>query len=472
MKYFKKNILTIISGLSLIALFYSCEPEISNYKSALGSKPNIIFIMADDLGYGDLGCYGQETIITPNIDKLASEGIRFTQHYAGATVCAPSRNCLMTGQHNGHAFIKGIEKPIPKEDITVAELLKQAGYNTAIIGKWGLGNVGTSGYANAQGFDYSFGYYDQIRAHNYYPDYLMENGEQYPLGNEVIYIKDSTHYAVGIGNAAIDKKEYSNDIFTQKALNYLDERGKNPFYLYLAFTIPHANNESWLIKEHGMEVPDLGIYANEEWPEEKKAGAAMISRLDSYVGQIMKKLSAKGIDKNTLIIFTSDNGPHGEGGWNPSFFNSSGGLRGMKRDLYEGGIRVPFIAWWPENIKSGETDHISAFWDFMPTACDLAGVQNSRNSDGISYLPLLMGKKEKQKNHEYLYWEFNAYMQKQAVRKGDWKAVRTGQWNDDTLKVELFNLKEDVEEKVDLSKDHPEILNELNSIMDQFPAEK
>ncbi|TGV04614.1 arylsulfatase [Flavivirga rizhaonensis] len=467
-----KIVLTPLSLLVFGLMLFACKGEKSPYKNTIGSKPNIIFILADDLGYGDLGCYGQMEIKTPNIDKFASQGVQFLQHYAGATVCAPSRNCLMTGQHNGNATIKTMEKPIKAEDITVAELLKTAGYSTAMIGKWGLGNVGTTGFTNDQGFDYSFGYYDQIRAHNYYPDYLMENSKQYPLENKVIYIEDSTHYAVGIGNAAVEKKQYSNDVFTEKALDYLDKTDSNPFFLYLAYTIPHANNESWLIKEHGMEVPDLGMYANKDWAEEKKAGAAMISRLDGYVGSIMKKLLEKGIDKETIVIFSSDNGPHGEGGWNPNFFNSSGGLKGMKRDLYEGGIRVPFIVRWPDIITPRQSNHISAFWDFMPTACDLAGVQLPDSSDGISFLSTLLNEDKNQPVHDYLYWEFRiSSVDRQAVRKGDWKAVRIKKGNPLVTKVELFNLLEDKAEKNDLSEEHPVIVKELVSIMNQYPKE-
>ncbi len=468
----KNNVFVLVSFLGLMTLMGSCGREKSAFQKAVASKPNIIFILADDMGYGDLGCYGQPEIKTPNIDQLAAEGKRFTQHYAGETVCAPSRNCLMTGQHNGHATIKSMEKPIKKEDVTVAEMLKAAGYTTAVIGKWGLGNVGTTGYANDQGFDYSFGYYDQIRAHNYYPDYLMENGKKYPLENKVIYIQDSTHYAVGIGNAAVDKKEYSNDLFTEKALAFLDTTGRNPFYLYLAYTIPHANNESWLINQHGMEVPDLGIYADEAWPEAKKAGAAMISRLDSYVGQILAKLAEKGIDEETLVIFSSDNGPHSEGHWSPAFFNSNGGLRGMKRDLYEGGIRIPFIVRWPGKIMPGVTNHVSAFWDFMPTACDLAGIQTPPSSDGLSYLYTLLDDTINQPKHDYLYWEFYAGLPRQAVRKGNWKVVRLGKGEPDQRAIELYDLSTDKSEKNNVASEHPELVKELTDVMDQYPREK
>lgn len=450
----------------LIIVFNSCNNNV--YDRVKGSKPNILFIMADDLGYGDLGCYGQKAIKTPNIDKLASKGLLFTQHYAGATVCAPSRNSLITGQHMGNTTIKSMEVPIKKEDVTIAELLKKAGYYTGIIGKWGLGNVGTTGYANDQGFDYSFGYYDQIRAHNYYPDYLWENGEKYPLDNKVIYVSDSANYALGIGNAAVEKVEYSNDIFTEKALNFLNEQREKPFFLYLAYTIPHANNESFLINEHGMEVPDLGIYEEENWPESKKAGAAMISRLDSYVGEIMKELDSKGLEDETLVIFTSDNGPHEEGGWNLDFFDSNRELKGMKRDLYEGGIRIPFIAKWPKIIKPGETDVIASFWDFMPTACELGGIQTPRSSDGISYLHTLIGDEENQTKHNFLYWEFDTNINRRAVRKDNYKLVTIKDRNSDTTSIELFNIPNDISESKNIASKHPDKVKELMLLINRF----
>ncbi|MCL7764468.1 arylsulfatase [Polaribacter sp. Z014] len=452
----------------VIITLSSCAKEKTAYEKVKASKPNILFIMADDLGYGDLGCYGQDVIKTPNIDKLASQGLLFTQHYAGATVCAPSRNSLITGQHMGHTTIKSMEKPLKSEDVTVAELLKSSGYTTGVIGKWGLGNVGTTGYANDQGFDYSYGYYDQIRAHNYYPDYLWENGEKYPLKNKVIYVTDSTNYAVGIGSAAVEKLEYSNDLFTEKALNFLNENRDNPFFLYLAYTIPHADNESFLINEHGMEVPDLGIYANEDWPEPKKAGAAMISRLDSYIGKIMKTLKEKGLDKETLVVFTSDNGPHQEGGWNLNFFDSNGELQGMKRDLYEGGIRIPFIAKWPEVIKPGKTDAVATFWDFMATACDLSGAELPNSSDGISYLPTLVGDKENQEKHDFLYWEFDTSLSRRAVRKGDYKLVTIKKKGINETSVELFNIPKDISESKNIASEYPEKVKELTTIINQF----
>ncbi|CAM4088695.1 arylsulfatase [Zobellia roscoffensis] len=454
--------------LGLLISFCFCKENTSKNEPVMGSKPNIVFILADDLGYGDLGCYGQETIKTPNIDRLAQEGLLFTQHYAGATVCAPSRNSLMTGQHMGNTTIKSIEKPIKDSDVTVAELLKDSGYRTGVIGKWGLGNVGTSGYANAQGFDYSFGYYDQIRAHNYYPDYLMENGQRYPLKNEVVYVSDSTNYAMGIGSAAVKKEEYSNDLFTEKAIDFIEADRKDPFFLYLAYTIPHANNESFLLNEHGMEVPDFGIYENEDWPSPKKSGAAMISRLDSYVGRLTNLLKEKNLDKNTIVIFTSDNGPHQEGGWRLEYFNSNGQLRGMKRDLYEGGIRVPFIARWPGKINPGLTDQVTTFWDFLPTACDLAGATKPKSTDGISYLPTLLGRKDKQLQHPFLYWEFKTNIARYAIRAGNHKLVKIDYPKNDSTSIELFDLGLDTEEKNNLANKMPKKVEELTAVLENI----
>ncbi|WP_339751191.1 arylsulfatase [Algoriphagus aquimarinus] len=460
-----KNYIILFVGICVFAVKSYAYQDPKNKSN----KPNIIYILADDLGYGDLGCYGQSEVFTPNIDKLASEGMKFSRHYAGATVCAPSRNSLITGQHMGNTTIKSIEKPILAEDITVAEMLKTVGYQTAVIGKWGLGTVGTTGYANSQGFDYSFGYYDQIRAHNYYPDYLMENGERYPIGNKVIYVTDSSNYAVGIGSAAIEKNVYSNDLFTEKALDFIGEIAGEPFFLYLAYTIPHANNESFLINQHGMEVPNSGDYAEKDWPDAKKSGAAMISRLDSYVGQIMAKLKEKGLDDETLVIFTSDNGPHQEGGWKLNFFDSNGDLRGMKRDLYEGGIRVPFIARWQGKIGAGSTtDQPVAFWDFLPTACELAGVTAPTSTDGISYLPTLMGKSNMQRQHDYLYWEFDTSIKRQAIMKGDWKLVRIESSNPSTDVIELFDLSNDIGENVNLASKYPEKVNGFMHILEKY----
>jgi len=345
-------------------------------------QPNIIFILADDLGYGDLGCYGQQVIQTPNIDRMAAEGMLFTDAYAGSTVCAPSRCSLMTGLHTGHAYVRGNREskpmgqlPLPEGTVTISTLLKSRGYQTGLIGKWGLGGPGSSGAPNNQGFDYFFGYLCQRHAHNYYPEFLFRNAERVPLANEV-----AGDRADGAG-VATEKVEYSHDLFVDEALQFVERHRYEPFFLYLALTIPHANNEAG---RAGMEVPSYGPYADADWPEPQKGHAAMITRMDGDVGRLLDKLKDLGIDGDTLVLFTSDNGPHREGGADPAFFHSSGPLRGIKRDLYEGGVRVPLIARWPGRVPAGSgTDHVCAFWDFLPTFCDLAGAIPPDDSDGF-----------------------------------------------------------------------------------------
>ena len=446
----------------IFALILSVSGCTSSEKTQ--EKPNIIYILADDLGYGDLGCYGQTEIKTPSLDKMAAEGIRFTQHYAGNTVCAPSRCVLMTGLHTGHSRIRDNSAlPLREEDVTVADLLSEAGYKTGIIGKWGLGEINTSGFPIEQGFDFFYGYLSQLRAHNYYPDYLWRNTEQETLNNKVVYVEEGK--LKGKGSAAVEQNEYSHDLFTKEALKFVDESSDAPFFLYLAYTIPHANNEYWLVEEHGMEVPDYGQYADKDWPDAQKGLAAMISRMDRDIGTLLERLKELGIDKKTLIIFSSDNGPHQEGGNDPKFFNSSGGLRGHKRDLYEGGIREPMIAYWPETIKPGRTsDHISAFWDFLPTACDVAGIEAPENIDGISFLPELLGME--QAEHEAMYWEFKSQGGKQAVRKGKWKLVKLDVLDPDKTRVELYDLENDRAEENDVSDSYPDVLAEMKKLLE------
>jgi len=424
---------------------------------SLAEKPNIVYIMVDDLGYGDLGCYGQKRIKTPSLDKMAAEGIRFTDHYAGSTVCAPSRCVLMTGLHTGHAYVRGNREtkpmgqlPLKPDTVTVAKLLKQGGYTTALIGKWGLGGPGSTGIPNKQGFDHFFGYLCQRHAHNFYPEFLFRNTDRVPLkGNRVARPRDD-----GAG-VAVERAQYSHDLLAEEALGFVEQNKDKPFFLYLALTIPHANNEAG---GKGMEVPDLGQYAELDWPEPQKGHAAMISRMDADVGRLMAKLKELGLDEKTLVLFTSDNGPHREGGAHPDFNNSNGPLRGIKRDLYEGGIRVPLLARWPGKIKPGRvTDHVSAFWDFLPTACDVAGLEPPQGIDGISYLPSLLGEKD-QRKHEYLYWE---YYTRQAVRMNQWKAVRFGPLR----RIQLYNLTDDIGETKDVAAEHPEIVKKVEQLM-------
>ncbi len=410
-------------------------------------RPNIIFILADDLGYGDLGCYGQTRIQTPNLDRMASEGMRFTQAYAGSTVCAPSRCCLMTGLHTGHSLSRGNrypDYPLRPQDVTVTELLKKAGYRTGLIGKWSLGQLGSTGYPTRKGFDEWFGYFSQTHAHNYYPEHLLEN--------------DSAHLCRG--NFGAIRKDYAHDLFTDRALKFVEKKDSRPFFLHLAYTIPHANNELGRDTGDGMEVPSYEPYEKENWPKPVKGFAAMITRMDADIGKLMERLKATGQAENTLIIFSSDNGPHREGGHDPDFFTSSGPLRGIKRNLYEGGIRVPTLAHWPGAIKPGQvSDHCWAFWDFLPTAAELAGVSAPSGLDGISFAPTLLG--GSQRKHEYLYWEFHERGFHQAVRMGDWKGVRLG------LKrpVELYDLKSDIGEKSNIAARHPDVVRKIEQIM-------
>lgn len=409
------------------------------------TKPNIVFILADDLGYGDLGCYGQKQIATPHLDRMAAEGMRFTQAYAGSTVCAPSRCTLMTGLHTGHAAVRtNGAGAIGPADITVTEVLKKAGYRTALFGKWSLGGIYTSGYPLEKGFDEWFGYFSQSHAHEYYPEMLLDQRRE-------VLIR---------GNFGVPtKKVYAHDLFTERALRFLQERKDGPFFLHVCYTIPHANNELGNATGNGMQVPSDAPYSSKDWPQVEKNFAAMITRMDSDVGKLLEALKKTGQDRNTLVVFTSDNGPHREGGHNPDFFDSNGPLRGIKRDLYEGGIRVPFIAWWPGKIRAGAVNQEPvAFWDFLATAAELAGAP-APPSDGISLVPALMGKPLPKR--EYLYWEFHERGFSQAVRMGNWKAVRTKP----EAPIELYDLTKDIGEQNDVATAHPEIVKRAESIM-------
>ncbi len=430
--------------------------------------PNIIYIMADDLGYGDLGCYGQKQIRTPHIDRMAEQGMRFTQAYAGSTVCAPSRCCLMTGFHTGRARIRGnAPVPLQPEDVTVAEVLKQAGYVTGIVGKWGLGEPETTGVPNQQGFDTWFGYLNQRNAHNYYPYYLWRNQTPIALthnlpGDEVADpLGLFTHEVVKLQSQHDSREQYSHNLMTREALGFVRRHHAKPFFLYLAYTLPHANNERGRVEKDGMETPDYGQYKDKDWPNPQKGHAAMISHLDRDVGKLMALLVELGIDGDTIVFFTSDNGPHREGGAKPDFFDSNGPLKGIKRDLYEGGIRVPMIVRWPGKVRAGSTnDHIWAFWDFLPTAAELAGAKAPDGIDGISVVPTLLGQDDRQKQHAYLYWEFHEGPSKQAIRMGQWKAVRRAP----SRKTELYDVTEDIGEENDLAGSHPELVAKAERI--------
>lgn len=427
--------------------------------NSVAKQPNIIFVLADDLGYGDLGCYGQRKIQTPCLDRMAAEGMRLTQFYAGSTVCAPSRCVLMTGLDTGHCLIRGnANVPLRPQDVTVARMLKGAGYATGLVGKWGLGEAGSTGIPTRQGFDSFFGYLNQVHAHNYYPAFLWRNEQQVALKNVV---PEGNRGEFGQGWAT-RKVDYSHDLFASEALKWIENHKDSPFFLYLAFTIPHANNEGMQATKNGQEVPDLGIYKDKDWPEPSKAYAAMVTRMDTDLGRLFSLLKRLGLDDNTLVLFTSDNGPQREGGNPPTFFKSAGPLRGIKRDLYEGGIREPFIAHWPGRIQAGTvSDHVGYFGDFFATAAELAGVQPPPGLDSVSFLPMLLGQVEKQKAHEYLYWEFHEGGFKQAVRMDDWKAVRLGVGKP----LELFDLKSDLGERNDMAAQHPEVVAKIETIL-------
>ena len=429
------------------------------FTSAVGADqlPNIIFIMADDLGYGDLGCYGQKRIKTPHIDQIAVEGMRFTDFYAGSTVCAPSRCVLMTGYHTGHCFIRGNGKDnLRPDDITVAEVLKKAGYATGLFGKWGLGHEGSTGLPTRQGFDAFFGYLDQHHAHNYYPTFLIDNEDRFKLKN---LVPNEGRFGQGVASKKI---QYSQDLIAPRALQFVDDHKDEPFFLYYALTLPHANNEAG---KKGMEIPDHGIYTDLDWPEAQKGHAAMISRMDADVGAILDRLRHHGIDDNTIVMFTSDNGPHREGGNNSDFNDSNGLLKGIKRDLSEGGIRVPMIVRWPGNVKAGSTSsHAGAFWDLMATCADIAGVEDHvpDDTDGVSFLPAVLGNSDQQEEHDFLYWAFYERGGARAIRAGDWKVVH----QPFNSQPRLYNLADDLGEQKNLAADHPDLLKELVAKMD------
>ena len=438
--------------------------------AASADRPNVIFILADDLGYGDLGSYGQTVIQTPALDRMARQGIRFTQFYAGATVCAPSRSVLMTGQHTGHTHVRGnapgpdmTAQSLRDEDVTVAEVLKSAGYSTGLFGKWGLGEVGLEGHPLKQGFDAFFGYLNQVHAHNYYPEFLWRGMERAPLRNKVERV--SRVYGGFTGGWATERNEYSHDVIMREAMAWVQERKDSPFFLYLALTIPHANNEGTRATGDGAEVPEYGIYDWEDWPNPDKGQAAMITRMDRDVGTLLERLAELGIEEKTLVMFSSDNGPHNESNHDLLKFHPSGKLRGTKRDLYDGGIRVPFLAWWPGTIQPGRvSDHIGYFGDLMATVSELAGVDTPKNTDSISFAPTLLGKPGEQKEHEYLYWEFYEGGSAQAVRLRQWKGVRKPML---TGRVELYDVTRDASEKYNVARNHPEVVEKIERIMGQ-----
>ncbi len=433
------------------ALLLSCVSLLAR------DKPNIVYIMADDLGYGDLGCYGQKLIQTPHIDRLAENGMRFTDFYAGSTVCAPSRCVLMTGLDTGHCYIRGNGKNnLRPEDVTVAELLKAEGYATGQIGKWGLGHEGTSGMPTNQGFDYFYGYLDQHHAHLFYPTFVIRNEDRVPLRNVV---PNEGEWGQGIASEKID---YTPALMVEETLGFIDRKKDEPFFLYLSYTLPHANNEAWNETGDGTAVPDYGIYKDKNWSNQNKGQAAMVTYLDDMVGQVVKRLEMHGLIEDTVIFFTSDNGPHSEAGNDPSFFDANGPVTGIKRAVYDGGIRVPMIVQWPGKIKPGSTTSlVSGAVDFMATAVEIAGDTVEVPTNGISFLPTLLGKKRQQKLHEFLYWEFYEQGSKQAIRMGKWKAVRRPML---TGPIEIYDLSNDIGEENDVSKSNPELVSTFEKL--------
>lgn len=441
---------------------FLCLPLLS-----LAQKPNVVFILVDDMGYGDLGCYGQQRIETPNIDKLAANGIKFTQFYAGTSVCAPSRASLMSGLHTGHTPIRGnyeIEPegqfPIPDSLIILPELFRKGGYKTGAFGKWGLGAPGSVGDPVKQGVDVFYGYNCQRESHNYFPDHLWSNMER-----------------VSLTNTFNDQQQYAPDLIQEKALDFIRQNKTNPFFMYLAYTLPHAGLQlpandklfDYYKKKFG-EVPKTVPaiwngkgYQPQAYPH--AAYATMVAKLDAYVGQVVNKLKELGLDKNTIVVFSSDNGPHTEGGNDPTFFNSNGGFRGIKRQLTEGGIRTPLIVSWPAQIKGGKTtDHIGAFWDFFPTFAELTRQKIKQTTDGVSILPVLLGKSNVN-NHDFLYWEFHEDGGRQAVRLGKWKGIREQVIKNAHAPIKLYDLSEDPKEQKDLAALHPEVVNRIKTIM-------
>lgn len=470
------------TALLLLALaVLSCASQ----KGRENTLPNIIYIYADDLGVGDVGCYGQKYIKTPNIDRMASEGIRFTQHYTGAPICAPARCSMLTGKHAGHSYIRMNHElpdsipsrtgqlPIPDEAVTIAEVLKKSGYATGVIGKWGLGSIESSGNPNKQGFDFFYGYADQVHAHNHYPPFLWKNGEQVSLRNNVPSVhpkyEDDQEINIQEEYKKFMGQEYSLDMMTEEAKKFMDRNRKTPFFLYLPYVVPHK----------ALQVPDEslaqydGVFDEEPYdgrrgytahPRPLSAYAAMITRMDAKIGEILDYLREAGLEENTLVMFSSDNGPAGGGGLDTRFFNSSAGLRGGKGQVFEGGIREPFVARWPGKIPAGvTTDHVSAQYDLMATLAELTG-QTVMDTDGISFLPTLLGRPQEQKKHEYLYWEMPRGKQI-AVRIGDMKGVLLKDNPRMGNKWAVYNLGEDEKETTNVADQHPDLIQKFEEIV-------
>lgn len=448
------------------SLFFTLALGLSAALMGQAPKPNFIFILSDDLGYGELGSYGQQKIETPHLDRMAAEGMRFTQFYAGSTVCAPSRSVLMTGQHTGHTRVrgnaggrKGAQTLVPG-DVTVARVLRQTGYATALVGKWGLGLEDEEGEPLRQGFDEYFGFLSQTHAHNHFPNFLWRNGRKEALPNELVQVGPTE----GVGYAS-KRVAYAGDLFAAEAVAFIERNRERPFFLYLSIVSPHANNERSRELGEGNEVPDFGRYAVREWNDSQKNHASMITRFDRDIGELFVHLKRLGLDEKTLVMFTSDNGAHREGGpdYEPEFFKASGPLRGIKRDLTEGGIRVPLIVRWPGRISPGTVSHHpSYFGDIMATYAEIAGAKLPPNLDSISMAPTLLGRGT-QSRHPYLYWEFYERGVSQAVLlDGRWKGIRRAEV---TAPIELYDLDRDIGEAANLAAQHPAVVARIAEIM-------
>lgn len=439
---------------------------LAGHLASQAQTPNLIWIMADDLGYGELGCYGQQVIPTPHIDRMARQGMRFTHYYSGATVCAPSRSVLMTGQHQGHTRVRGNKAAVglTTADVSVATVLQRAGYRTACIGKWGLGeHDGTEeGLPKNQGFDQFYGYLNHTHAHNHFPDYLWRGDEKEKLPNVVVAVGGKG------GGYATTAVKYADDLFADEALKFVSEQSSKPFFLYWSMITPHANNERRAALGDGANVPDYGAFADKPWPKQDRGHAAMIERVDRYVGRMLEHLETLGIAKNTLVIFTSDNGPHNESGHDLTRFQPSGPFTGIKRSLTDGGIRVPFIAWWPGKVPAGATsDYVGSFADWWATAADLARANTSAKVDGVSIVPTLLGKQ--QSPPEFLYWEFHeGGFSQAALYQGRWKGIRRG---GPDLPIVLYDTKNDIAEKMNVAAKYPDIAEKISNYLKNAKTE-
>jgi arylsulfatase A-like enzyme len=475
-KFIKISLITCVTFS--VATAVSCNSPEKKHQEE--EKPNLIYIMADDMGYNEMGPYGQELIKTPNLDKIAENGMRFTNAYAGSAVCAPSRSCLMQGLHSGHARVRenmynGYRESLKEGDYTVAMMLKEAGYITGMFGKWGLALHNQYGIPRRMGFDEFYGYLNQRHAHCHYPEFLYhneervyypENGEHHILENyrgEQPYDENGVCHPLGIPDPS--KAKYAFDEYCKKSLEFVCKNKDKPFFLYLPYTPPHGYNI----------VPELGIYNDKDWPLTHKVYAAMITRMDGEIGKLLNLLKELDIGDNTLIIFDSDNGNSdprpAEGEISiKELFNNQCPTAGSKGDIRDGAFHVPALACWPGHIEPGSvSDHIWAFWDIMPTFADIIGVKPPDDIDGISFLPTLLGEDSKQKEHDFLYWEFKG---EQAVRRGDWYGYKDKQG-----KLQIFNLIENPEQDNDLSEKYPDIAEKIDNIMqrehtpsDAFPG--